>query len=295
MSQLKCVISDSKSPEFQTKGAILDNFMKVHVNQKIVHPRSLLAQKKQKTTRSGVIKCSTIAQESSDSMTATDRTLSRAVSPDERCSNPAFSPSCSEPETTAALPNIKCSASRKRSDSTPRQLRNARTATKANTASGGVKPAATVSNVAYMKADMPRGGAKPAGTVSNVERLQREREAMLLGMRTGVVDAASSHRTRNGGRRSQLPTVPSDVASHRGRTKTVASSDVSVLSDKNDEAQTTSKNEQESCNELQNGKDGRKFVYLLPCFVFFVYVKLILISFLYETLFKVKCIAVCSI
>ena len=273
MSQLKCVISDSKSPEFQTKGAILDNFMKVHVNQKIVHPRSLLAQKKQKTTRSGVIKCSTIAQESSgnttDPVTSTDRTLSRAVSPDERCSNPAFSPSRSELQTTAALPNIKCSASRKRSDSTPRQLRNARTATKANTASGGVKPAATVSNVANMKADTPRGGAKPAATVSNVERLQREREAMIAGMRTGVVDASSSHpKTRNAGRRSsQLPTIPSDVASYRGRTKTVASSDVSMPSGKNDETQTTSKNEQESCSELQNGKDGRKCLYFLVCIV----------------------------
>ena len=189
-----------------------------------------------------------------DSVKSTDRTLSRAVSPDERCSNPAFSPSRSELQTTAALPNIKCSASRKRSDSTPRQLRM-----KSNTDYCVTKPVA-------------KPVAKPAVTVSNVERLQREREAMIVGMRTGVVDASSSHpKTRNAGRRStQLPTIPSDVASYRGRTKTVASSDVSTPSHKNDETQTTSKNEQESHNELQNGKDGKKFVYRLYFLVLYL-------------------------
>ena len=256
VSQLKCVISDSMSPEFQTKGAILDNFMKVHVNQKGVHPRSLLSQKKQKTTRSDV-RCCTIAGNNdtqqvsvmiTDSKTPADRTLSRVVSPDERCSNPAFSPSGSEPQPTAALPHIKCTASRKRGDSTARR-----------------------------KSNTTGGGANPPATVSNVERLQREREAMLAGMRTGIVDA-TPHRKRNCGRRtSQLSTVPSDVATYRGLAKTVANSDVLTPSDKNDENQTTSKNEQESRSELQNGKDGRKIVYSFLVLYFCVNVEHVLI------------------
>ena len=274
VSQLKYVISESASPDFRTKGAILDSVMTKYVSQKRAYTHSLLALKKQKPVRGNTSgKCSgeksTVRSKSSgsgekpsvvcsnhdpqaftsnlSSGKPTDQTISPTATPDERHNHPAFLPNSpveKQQDTVApprsASPDLPSIVTRKRCESTTRQ-----------TLPPGADSETTLSKL------------------SNVEHLQRQREALIQGMRTGVVQGTRSVLMRNSGQRVvQLSGIARDVAvpsgsRHQKHTSANTAADSGVFVPSSAESRKMEIDEQKSCGDMQTGMEGMEFLFVI--------------------------------
>ena len=280
ITQLKYVLSESLAPEFRTKGTVLNSLMKSCASQKRAYTRSMLAQKKPKLTRSNKSVERSIAvnvgddQEpstSAQSPTASvDGTLSQPVTPDERRKNLAYSPSSLMEKPHSVVP------SRSPSPDMPKITRRNR-----------LESVSRQRLPLTKRSDSVSSSDKSVLKLSNVQCLREQREALIRGMRTGIVSAASAaQRKGNNGRppghspatHNGLPPGHSPATQQGGTgqkdtdVNAVPRSDLLVPSGADGRSKVAGVDGQKSCDVSSDGVVGRSFVFSFVYSVLLVYV-----------------------
>ena len=118
------------------------------------------------------------------------------------------------------------------------------------------------------RSDSVSSSGKKVIKLSNVECLREQREALIRGMRTGIVRDAQRQRN-NGHPPGHSPATPhSGTGQRHTDVKAVPSSDLLVPSNADGRSKVTSVDGQKACDISSDGVDGRSFVFSFVYIIF---------------------------